>query len=112
MNDPGQERISRRVSLQHRLAQPHEGPAMDKIVKIVRMVAFLSSATVGAALFGGFSAWLMSQLDPAQQEIISLTYTRRVPNGQGPTVVRLEPTTVVGHPGQTDQPPTTVTSTH
>ena len=49
--------------------------------KIARIVASLLSAAAAAALFGGLSAWFMSRLDPAQQEIISLAYARRAANG-------------------------------
>ena len=58
---------------------------INKIVKRLSVVAFLFSMTVVAALFGTFNAWVISQLDPAQEEIVSLAYA---PRGASPTSVR------------------------
>ena len=48
---------------------------------------------VVAASFGALNAWAISQLDPAQQEIISLAYA---PLGAGLTSVESEPSTIIG----------------
>jgi len=80
----------------------------NKIVKSVRVVAFLFSVTVAAAFFGSFNAWVISRLDPAQQEIISLAYA---PSGVSPASVRSEPNTMTGHQPPMDRLPATVAST-
>ena len=49
------------------------GGLINKIVKSLRIVAFLFSVTVAAVLFGTFNAWVISQLDPAQQETLRET---------------------------------------
>jgi hypothetical protein len=99
---PPAERVFIRIGDAFRkLARDHKARRRDarafKIDKVVRVTAFVFAAIVTAAIFGAFSAFAMSQLEPAQQEIISLAHARRLAAGNDQKVVQLEPITVVGH---------------
>jgi hypothetical protein len=85
---------------------------MNKSAKIiVRTVAFLIAAIISISLFGLFSAWAFSELDPAQQEAIAAINTPWISAQRDRTFVPGETITAVGHRTTGDRPVTTSIAT-
>jgi hypothetical protein len=78
---------------------------------IVRTVAFLISTIIAISLFGLFSAWAFSELDPAQQEAIGAINTPWIAAQRYQTFVPSEPITAVGHRTTEDRKVTTSIAT-
>jgi hypothetical protein len=71
---------------------------------IVRTVAFVILTVVTISLFGLFSVWAFSELDPAQQEAIGAINTPWTDAERDRPLVPSEQITAVGHRATKDRP--------
>jgi hypothetical protein len=86
---------------------------MNKSAKIiVRTVAFLILTVITISLFGLFSVWAFSELDPAQQEAIGAINTPWIAARREQPFVPSEQMTAVGHKTPAGRPVTNSVATH